>query len=207
MASVYGADEYKMDVFAQVQSHTFPVQLDVTLVGLGADTDADIKLKRGTILARKWDAVDDEYKYSAITNWNDLAAEEDTGGTAAIGDLANFFIDPTRVSLLDGSAGDVADGASVDYLTGHFSGVWDAGQTASANVFADYYYGDQDGGSDPVAILARTVDIDSTDDVEGIPVYVMGGFNEQELIFPSDADDDDKLAFVAVMLEKGLIAK
>ena len=83
----------------------------------------------------------------------------------------------------------------VDPKTGRFTVVFDTDLAASEDINAWYHYGDLDGGSNPVAILAKDVEIDSVDDIEDVPVYVLGGFNKEQLIFPSDADDDDAAGF------------
>ena len=78
----------------------FPVTLEVTLTGKSAATDADVSLKRGTVLARIWDGGvaatlgDGEYKYSVLTNWTEIAqsAAEDTGTDSAVDDTFSGFL-------------------------------------------------------------------------------------------------------------------
>ena len=200
-----------------IEVHPFPIAKDVALAGKASDSDTDISLKRGTVLAKVVDGGG-IVRYKQVENWSiDFSGDaydeiSHLGGVGPfIGNLQNGFLDPTRTILgRDDGRGefisDVHDICFVDFMTGRYR-VSLASNDDSDTVGISYFASNQNGSGWPVAVLLEDVDIDSTDDFENVPVLVTGGISQDDLIFPSDADDDDIRGFLVTMLLNGIAVR
>ena len=205
-----------------IEVHPFPIAKDVALAGKADADDADISLKRGTVLASARN-VDGVVIYKPCTDWGvGLVSIVDgpTAGDVYSGTLSHTYIAVNpNIGIDDGegvvTTSDIVGGIAVDFLTGRYE--LTVGLTGPAgDAYVLYYvYGDEDGGTWPVGVLLADVDIDSTDDFVNVPVLVAGGISKDDLIYPSGVADagNDYLrglfteAFIATLQYNGIFAR
>ena len=230
MAGFYGTDYGEKE-----RERPFPVRLKVTLKGKDGRADADAEIKRGTVLSRTWSRRYDRFIYEPLINWTiadadingeniEIVTENTTPAGSYRGAVSKLFIDPTRITFHYIDADGLVTGQDVnavfviDPVTGKYKvttsvtsedldgdGIPDFQTLGGYGI--SYYYGDQDGKSWPVGIMVEDTDIETTNDVNNVEIYVWGGFNQKALIYPTGASVDDVRGFVAVMSLKGLPVK
>ena len=207
------AETYDMTVRKQIKVHPFPIAKGVTIAGKADADDADISLKRGTVLASSRN-VDGEVIYKPCTNWTiyfPTLVVGTTAGTILTGQTSFGYISPLITEIGGNTGGgeiDLLDDDAVivmEYASGKYK------VTPSITTADDYQLetrrSDDDGSGWPVGVLLANLDIDSVDDVENVPVLVAGGISKDDLIYPSDADDDDAEAFAAALRYNGIFAR
>ena len=210
------AETYDMTVRNQIKVHPFPIAKGVALAGKADADDADISLKRGTVLASARN-VDGVVIYKPCTNW--AADTENLVNAPIIGDehigtLPHTYIAPNAGIGLGSADGvftnDDAGTLRLNVFTGEFKVVIGIDDD-NFDYDIEYEYGDEDGGTWPVGVLLVDVDIDSTDDVENVPVLVKGGISKDDLIYPTitppSTRDSRIRAFVAALQYNGIFAR
>ena len=191
----------------------YPVIKDVTIAGNGAASDDDVTLSRFSLLSRLWDRTAKKFKYYGVSDWDSITFDDaiDTGiigngqDTAFIGYLDHLFIDATRVNYRwdDGTGNERASYYIVNPNTGKFCVKMNGAGSSGDALKAWYHYGDQQGLTKPVAILNEAVKITSIDDIDDVPVFLLGKFKQGGLNYFTD-DVDEIKAYLTIMAKSKL---